>query len=171
MNDFSQCGQMNDLGDDDDAVGGQADVADDGMKCSTISPWSASRCSRNSPTLMYKWLQCSHEYMWLTTDTSNNSKSPEPGSTKEKFKTCKLMEFLVCFVIDRKMKTLCLFSCIIQLQSLNVFLCNAFYCNVCIHLAPSRIIYSLSGPRCCCIVWASTTIVAPWLRHKLIIVP
>ena len=30
----------------------------------------------------------------------------------------------------------------------------------------TSIIYSSPGPRCCCVVWASATIAAAWLRHR-----
>ena len=33
-------------------------------------------------------------------------------------------------------------------------------------LAPTSIIYSSMGPRCYCVVWASATNTAAWLRHR-----
>ena len=44
---------------------------------------------------------------------------------------------------------------------------NFMSCNLCIYLAPSSIIYSSPGPHCCCVVWASATHAATWLRHRM----
>ena len=40
------------------------------------------------------------------------------------------------------------------------------WCNLSIYLAPCEYYIVLTGPRCCCVVWASATMAAAWLRHR-----